>query len=321
MTRAKGPHPLVELVRAPAALTVPGDVLAGATAAGRRIGPATAGLAGASVCLYWAGMALNDWADREVDAWERSHRPVPSGRVGARTAFAVATGCTAAGLGLAALAGGRRSLATATALAATVWAYDLRLKSTPWGPAAMAAARALDVALGATSPGARDAGARDAGARHTGAYGPGGAGAASAAARVAVPVAAMAAHTATVTWLSRSEVEGSTPALPAATLAATTAIGAAVALPPGPGRTRLTGARAATAALAGWYGYRFGAAQTAAVRHPVPERIQRAVGAGIHSMVPLQAALIARAGAPRTALGLAGLLPLARRLSRRVSPT
>ncbi|MFI8389880.1 SCO3242 family prenyltransferase [Streptomyces sp. NPDC085540] len=302
---ATGPHPLIELVRAPAALTVPGDVLAGATAAGRRIGPATAGLAGASVCLYWAGMALNDYADREVDAWERSHRPVPSGRVSPRTAFAVATGCTAAGLGLAAVSGGRRSLATAAALAATVWAYDLRLKSTPWGPAAMAVARALDVTLGATAPGAPTAKGPEASARVL--------------ARLAVPVAAMAAHTATVTWLSRSEVEGSTPALPAATLAATAAIGAAVALPPG--RTRPIGARAATAALAGWYGYRFGVAQAAAARHPVPERIQKAVGAGIHSMVPLQAALIARAGAPGTGLGLAGLLPLARRLSRRVSPT
>ncbi|MBM0239827.1 hypothetical protein JNW88_26800, partial [Micromonospora sp. ATA32] len=47
---------LAELVRAPAALSTPGDVVAGAAAAGaldRRV-PA---LAGASVLLYWAGMA------------------------------------------------------------------------------------------------------------------------------------------------------------------------------------------------------------------------------------------------------------------------
>ena len=72
---------LAELVRAPAALSVPGDAVAGAAAAGalgrahRRAWPR------ASVCLYWAGMAANDWADRELDAVERPERPIPSGRV------------------------------------------------------------------------------------------------------------------------------------------------------------------------------------------------------------------------------------------------
>ncbi|MEV1288797.1 UbiA family prenyltransferase, partial [Micromonospora sp. NPDC049679] len=98
---------LVELVRAPAALSVPGDVVAGAAAAGvldRR----TPVLAGASVCLYWAGMAANDWADRELDAVERPERPVPSGRVSAPAALGIAAGLTAAGLALAGAAGGRR---------------------------------------------------------------------------------------------------------------------------------------------------------------------------------------------------------------------
>ncbi|MEV6706402.1 4-hydroxybenzoate polyprenyltransferase, partial [Micromonospora wenchangensis] len=70
---------LAELVRAPAALSVPGDLVAGAAAAGV-LGPRTAGLAGASVLLYWAGMAANDWADRGLDAEERPERPIPSGR-------------------------------------------------------------------------------------------------------------------------------------------------------------------------------------------------------------------------------------------------
>ena len=47
---------LVRLTRAPAALSVPGDVVAGAAAAGD-LGPHTAGLAAASTCLYWSGMA------------------------------------------------------------------------------------------------------------------------------------------------------------------------------------------------------------------------------------------------------------------------
>ncbi|WP_246001371.1 UbiA family prenyltransferase, partial [Allorhizocola rhizosphaerae] len=95
------PRDLVELVRAPAALSVPGDAVAGAAAAGC-LGPRTAGVAAASVCLYWAGMAANDWADRSVDAVERPHRPIPSGRVSARQALSVACGLTAAGLAVAA---------------------------------------------------------------------------------------------------------------------------------------------------------------------------------------------------------------------------
>src|SRR2546429_3915285 len=87
---------LVELVRAPAALSVPGDALAGAAAAGV-LRPRTAGLSAASVCLYWAGMAANDWADRELDAKERPERPIPSGRVSPGTAVRGAARATPPG--------------------------------------------------------------------------------------------------------------------------------------------------------------------------------------------------------------------------------
>ncbi|WP_162795796.1 UbiA family prenyltransferase, partial [Nonomuraea lactucae] len=79
----------VELVRAPAALSVPGDLLAGAAAAGRPVDP---GLVAGSACLYWAGMALNDYADRDVDARERPERPIPSGRVSPGLALAAGAG-------------------------------------------------------------------------------------------------------------------------------------------------------------------------------------------------------------------------------------
>ncbi|RIH59570.1 hypothetical protein D3C59_25675 [Streptomyces sp. SHP22-7] len=68
-------HAWAELLRASAAFTVPGDVLAGTAAAGTRPTGRTALAAGASLCLYEAGMALNDWADREEDATARPHRP------------------------------------------------------------------------------------------------------------------------------------------------------------------------------------------------------------------------------------------------------
>ena len=193
---------LIELVRAPAALSVPGDVVAGAGAAGVLSGR-TAGLACSSVCLYWAGMAANDWADRELDAVERPERPIPSGRISPRAALGVALGLTAAGLGAAAVAGGRRSLAVAVPLAVAVWGYDLRLKNSAAGPIGMAACRALDVLLGA-SPARRPD-------------------------RAWAAALAVAVHTYTVTALSRREVAGADPRLAAATLATTSVLSAAVA--------------------------------------------------------------------------------------------
>ncbi|WP_166020489.1 UbiA family prenyltransferase, partial [Streptomyces chilikensis] len=96
-----------ELLRVSALFTVPGDALAGAAAGGGRPGVRTLGAVAASLCLYSAGMALNDWADREEDARERPGRPLPSGRVGPGAALAAAGTLTAAGLGCAALAGRR----------------------------------------------------------------------------------------------------------------------------------------------------------------------------------------------------------------------
>ncbi len=138
-----------ELVRAPAGLSVPGDVVAGAAAAGA-LGARTPALAGASVLLYWAGMAANDWADRDLDAKERPERPIPSGRIAPGQALAVAAGLTVAGVAVARAAGGRRALTVAVPLAAAVWAYDVKAKNTAAGPAVMAACRGLDVLLGAT---------------------------------------------------------------------------------------------------------------------------------------------------------------------------
>src|SRR5204862_73308 len=138
---------LVELVRAPAALSVPGDALAGAAAAGV-LRPRTAGLSAASVCLYWAGMAANDWADRELDAKERPERPIPSGRVSPGTAVGGAAGLTAAGLALAGLAGGKRALAVAVPLAGVGGGYDTGAKNTAAGPAVTGAAVAAAAPLG-----------------------------------------------------------------------------------------------------------------------------------------------------------------------------
>ncbi|WP_225684633.1 SCO3242 family prenyltransferase, partial [Streptomyces pseudogriseolus] len=145
-----------ELVRLPALFTVPGDTLAGVAAAGGPAGARTLLPIGSSLCLYAAGMVLNDWADRAEDAEERPHRPLPSGRIRPAAALTAACGLTGAGLLLAARAG-RPALAVAAPLAATVWSYDLALKHTPAGPAAMAAARGLDLLMGAAAAGSAKA--------------------------------------------------------------------------------------------------------------------------------------------------------------------
>jgi hypothetical protein len=324
---------LVELVRAPAALSVPGDLVAGAASAGV-LGPRTLGLACSSICLYWAGMAANDYADRELDAVERPERPIPSGRISPRAAAGVAVGLTTAGLVAAGLAGGRRSLGVAGALAAAVWVYDLRLKNTAAGPAGMAACRALDVLLGAT-PGR---------------------------VRRAVPgAAAVAVHTWTVTELSRREVSGARPGLAAATMAVTAALTGAVAARRRPDRSRCSEqvhadrsecseqghadrsgcseqghadrsgcseqsagrglADAAGAALAAAYAWRYGRAQAAILTDPGALTVRRAVGAGITSLPALQGALAARSGAPAAGVTVGLAAPLASALVRKVSAT
>ncbi|MCX4237520.1 UbiA family prenyltransferase [Streptomyces sp. A15ISP2-DRY2] len=345
----------VELLRLPALFTVPGDALAGAAAAGVRPNSRTLLAIGSSLCLYEAGMALNDWADRAEDAVDRPHRPLPSGRVKPAAALAAAGGLTLAGLALASRAG-RRPLAVAGALAATVWSYDLVLKHTPAGPPAMAAARGLDLLLGGVASGGDT--------------------------RKAVPSAlTLATHTLAVTTVSRHETQGGSPWAPLTALATTTALtwsltrdngtrdtrtrdvlnredgtrgdlmrydlmrydrtrhdrtpatpgngrppeNAPTALqhrrpPPRPGGVNLNIATL-SGALTTLYAVTSARPLLHAAMNPSPPLTQRAVGGGIRAMIPLQAALAARSGAPVTALLTAALAPAARRFSRKVSVT
>ncbi|GAA0576190.1 SCO3242 family prenyltransferase [Streptomyces crystallinus] len=285
-----------ELLRISALFTVPGDALAGAAAAGLRPNRRTALAVGSSLCLYEAGMALNDWADREEDAVDRPHRPIPSGRVKPAAALAAAAGLTGAGLALAYRAG-RPAALVATALAGTVWAYDLRLKHTAAGPAAMAAARSLDLLLGATATGGKVAKPS------------------------LLPATALGAHTYAVTTVSRHETQGGSSGAPLAALAATTVLGALTAGRPPRRGSRPAPGDLARAGLAAAYAATAAKPLFHAALNPSPPLTQRAVGGGIKAMIPLQAALAARAGSLRTAAALTGLVPVARTLARKVSPT
>lgn len=283
------PGVVAELVRLPAVLSVPGDVLLGAAASGQTADVRrTAGLVGSSSCLYLAGMALNDYADRETDAVERPGRPIPSGRVSPGFALGLAGGLTVAGTLIGVAADGPRALNVVGPLAAAVWSYDLVLKTGALATPAMCACRGIDVIVGA---GARRAAS-------------------------ALPAAAMVAgHTAVVTEVSHHEVRGATPSVALAALAAMAGVATASAVLSLRGARR-RGDRVAALGLLAVYGAAVGPAQASAIRDPSPARLQRAVGAGVLGLIPLEAALVAGAGAPAPAAGLAALWPAARRMAR-----
>ncbi|MDR6689202.1 4-hydroxybenzoate polyprenyltransferase [Microbacterium sp. 1154] len=283
MTRAAD---YLDLVRAPASLTVLGDALVGAlsargpgAAAPLRIGA----LAASSVCLYSAGMALNDWADADLDALERPERPIPSGRISRDRALAVGAGLTVLGVGSAFVAG-RSSGLVAIALAGALWAYDTVFKPTAAGPVVMAACRGLDVMMGAAGPGWRSA---------------------------LVPAGAVAAHTVAVTAISRGEVDGSTVTTGRAAVAVSVAVAASGLLGRGNRPAALLGAaRYLAAVLPG---------QLRVARRPGAAEARDATRAGIRSVVPLQSALAARAGSPLATAALLGVETLGRVLGRRRS--
>ncbi|MGI8982748.1 MAG: UbiA family prenyltransferase [Pirellulaceae bacterium] len=158
------PSPLLSwlrLLRAPNVFTALADVSMGlfiARGALDEIG-VFACLAGASACLYTAGMVLNDVFDVEIDRKERPFRPLPSGQIGLKTAQVVGFGLLVIGFILGAAAGyvamGKdavalpwRSGAISLLLAGSVLFYDGFLKKTPLGPLGMGLCRFFNVLLG-----------------------------------------------------------------------------------------------------------------------------------------------------------------------------
>jgi UbiA prenyltransferase family len=176
----------VELLRPPNVFTAVADALAGlALAFGGLAATPSRGfwLVPASAALYLGGMALNDYCDRATDARERPERPIPSGRVPAAFAAALAAALLAVGVAFARAAG---ALGIALALAAAIVAYDAALKGTPIGFINMGMCRGLNLSMAlAIAP------------------------------RIApVAIAAatfLTAYVAVLTYLSRDEVGGNTP--------------------------------------------------------------------------------------------------------------
>jgi hypothetical protein len=287
--------PLVRLVRLPSVITVPGDVLAGAAWAADPAAAGAAARVASSSMVYLAGMAVNDWADRDEDAIERPTRPIPAGEISAQAALMVGVGLSVGALALANPRGrGRGSLGITVPLLLAVWAYDLKAKQTPAGPWTMALARALDVLVGAGRP-------------QRGALAPAG---------------VIGAHTLLITLVSREEAEGASAQLASGALvgvALTTA--AAAALVARAGRPSGTVGRALQFGSVAVYASVMTRAGIGALRGGDAASAQRFVGAGVFANMPLQAAMLAARGRGAQAAALLGGWHFGRRLGRKVAVT
>ncbi len=152
----------LKLLRIPNHATAVADVLAGwlVVSKAREIAPLPAAFwwaAAASICLYGAGMVLNDLFDLEIDREERPERPLPSGLISrsaaARFGFALLAGGVASAVASSLLSGHAATATVGLLLAAAVWLYDRFAKRSAAGPVVMGSCRGLNWLLGMTAAG------------------------------------------------------------------------------------------------------------------------------------------------------------------------
>ena len=153
----------------------------------------------ATVCLYSAGMVLNDVFDVDVDTLERPERPIPSGAISLRTASLWGCGLLTSGFlfasGSFVLFGPKESPLwigfepglVSLLLIGAILLYDKVLKKTALAPVMMGSCRTLNILLGMSLASADD--------------------------RVLLPAGALLAlgmgiFIAGVTWFARSEARG-----------------------------------------------------------------------------------------------------------------
>lgn len=267
-----------QLVRVPNLFTAPPDVILGAallSAAGLQPRPlSVAGLAVATVLLYAGGTTLNDAFDARVDARERPERPIPSGRISRRSAFALGFGSLFLGVVCAFVATGGPGAVAAGLVAVAIVAYDGLLKGTGAGFLAMGATRGLNVVLGTTAGGFVLLELN--------------------LATLAVP-AAVAVYIAAVTSMAARETEGGNRGAVGVAIGGVVAALAALAWHLASVRPTLLGTVAAVA-FAGAFVWWVGRPLREAYADPVPGTVGPAVGACVLGLVLLDAAFAAAAG-------------------------
>ena len=144
---------ILQLVRAPNGITAVSNILAAtfiATGIASSSTPAVTELmllCIASLCLYYAGMALNDCCDYQEDLAERAQRPLPSGAISIRTGWLLTIVLFILGLG-AALAVSQQSFFVAVLLTALIITYDVFIKNGLLGAFAMGSCRYANWLLG-----------------------------------------------------------------------------------------------------------------------------------------------------------------------------
>lgn len=286
--------PYLQLIRLPNVFTAAADSLAGwLLVMGTFAEPARwLPLMGASMAIYAVGIVLNDLFDYRIDLAERPDRPLPSGRVSRRFASWLSVVLLAMGLGLAVESGSDASVVVAGLLIGCVVAYDAVLKRTVLGPLVMGTCRGLNVLLGMSQA--------------PGLGGP-----------TAWAVAgAMALFVVGVTWISRSETRSGEVAGPIAgwvlqNFALLALVGVAVlgGRFPGISMARSSRGLALLAGLAVLLAVAFvvNRANLAAVREPIPARLQSAVKTGVLSLVWLNVGIVAAVRGPLMALAVAAL--------------
>lgn len=266
-----------ELVRLPNLFTAPPDVVLGAAllaALGEPVSPTAVGaLAVASMALYAGGVTLNDAFDAPEDARERPERPIPSGRVGRRTAFGLGGAFLAGGVALA-LSVGTSSALVAAVLAVAIVLYDGLLKDTVAGFLTMGATRGLNVVLGTTVVAVSLADLP--------------------LATIAVPIA-VATYIAAVTYMASRETEGGNRtavavAAAGAILAVAVLAWYLLALEAGVLEVALS------VVLVVAFGWWIGRPLRAAYLDPVPETVGPAVGACVLGLAILEGAFAAATG-------------------------
>lgn len=107
-------------------------------------------LLGSTIGLYLGGMVLNDFFDARLDAVERPERPIPSGRISRAAAGIFGTSLMLFGV-LAASFTGLPGLLIAGLIVPSVLAYNAFLKSTIVAPLGMGTCRFLNLMLGASA--------------------------------------------------------------------------------------------------------------------------------------------------------------------------
>lgn len=290
------PVALLALCRIPNVFTALANVAAGVLLArGGGFAVDDVLLLAASGCLYLAGMVLNDYFDREVDALERPERPIPSGQVSPGVALALGLGLAATGVALAAcfspVAG-----AVAAGLACAILLYDGGLKAGPFGPLAMGACRFINVCLGMTAAGTS----------------------APPESWMWLAPLTMGSYTAAITYLARDEVGGASAARArnGVLLVAAILIAALVALAATSPASHL-GGFLWLVPFAGFVGWRARELFGPLLADPGGAAIGRAIGGGILLMPAIDASMVAAAGWPESALAVLLLSVPAWMLKRR----